>query len=61
MSSPEEISLAITVAAISISKRLPEADCALLGAALSQLGDTLATIAAARERLSPPPDNSDSA
>ena len=48
---PEEIALAITAAAISISKQLSTEDSALLGAALTQLGDTLATIAVAQERL----------
>ena len=48
---PEEIVLSITAAAISISKRLPAEDTVLLGAAFTQLGDTLATLAAARERL----------
>jgi len=47
----EEITLAITAAAISISKRLSPEDAALLGAAFTQLGDTLATIAAARDRF----------
>ena len=48
---PEEIAVAITAAAISISKQLSAEDSALLGAAFTQLGDTLATIAVARERL----------
>jgi len=48
---PEEIAVAITAAAISISKQLSTEDSALLGAAFTQLGDTLATIAAARTRL----------
>ena len=51
MLSPEEIAVAITAAAISISRQLSTEDAALLGAAFMQLGDTLATIAAARERL----------
>ena len=51
MLSPEEIAVAITAAAISISKQLSPEDSALLGAAFTQLGDTLATIAAARSRL----------
>ena len=48
---PEEIAVAITAAAISISKQLSDEDAALFGAAFTQLGDTLATIAAARSRL----------
>ena len=48
--SPEEISMAITVAAISISRKIRSEDCALLGAAFTQLGDTLATISVVKER-----------
>lgn len=48
---PETLTLSITVAAINISKCLPETDTALLGAIFSQLGDTLATIAAAKEKI----------
>ena len=48
---PEEIAVTITAAAISISKQLSSEDSALLGAAFTQLGDTLTTIAAARDRL----------
>lgn len=48
---PEEIAVAITAAAISISKKLPAEDTVLLGTAFTQLGDTLATLAAAKERL----------
>ena len=51
MLSPEEITIAITAAAISISKQLSAGDSALLGAVFTQLGDTLATIAVVRERL----------
>ena len=51
MLSPEEITIAITAAAISISKQLSAEDSALLGAVFTQLGDTLATIAIVRERL----------
>ena len=51
MLSPEEITIAITAAAISISKQLSTEDSALLGAVFTQLGDTLATIAVVRERL----------
>ena len=47
------LALAITAAAISIFKRLPEEDAVLLGAAFTQLGDTLATLAAAQARLEP--------
>jgi len=48
---PEEIALTITAAAISISKQLSPEDSALVGAAFTQLGDTMATIAAARARI----------
>jgi len=48
---PEEIAVAITAAAISISRQLSAEDSALLGAAFTQLGDTLTTIAAAKDRL----------
>jgi len=50
---PEELALAVTAAAISISKVLPASDTALLGAVFTQLGDTLTTIATARDRLEP--------
>jgi len=48
---PEEIVVAITAAAVSISKQLSSEDTALLGSALTQLGDTLTTISLARDRL----------
>jgi len=48
---PEEIAVAITAAAISISRQLSAEDSALLGAAFTQLGDTLTTLAAAKDRL----------
>jgi len=48
---PEALTLSITVAAIDISHRLTETDTALLGAILSQLGDTLTTISAARQKM----------
>ena len=48
---PEEIAVAITAAAISISKQLSSEGSALLGAVFTQLGDTLTTIATARDRL----------
>jgi len=61
---PEELTLAVTAAAISISKVLPASDTALLGAVFTQLGDTLTTIATARDRLelaekADDPDNGD--
>ena len=48
---PEDLVLAVTVLAISISKRLENDDAALLGAVFTQLGDTLTTIAAAKTRM----------
>ena len=51
MLTPEEIAVSITAAAISISRQLSSEDSALLGAAFTQLGDTLTTLAAARDRL----------
>ena len=48
---PEDLVLAVTVLAISISKRLENDDAALLGAVFTQLGDTLTTIAAAKIRM----------
>jgi len=48
---PEALTLSITVAAINISKCLPDADAALLGAIFNQLGDTLSTIAAAKQKV----------
>ncbi len=46
---PEVLVTAVTTAAIAISKDLSSADIALLANMFTQLGDTLNTIAAARE------------
>ena len=48
---PEEIVVAITAAAVSISKKLSSEDSALLGSAFTQLGDTLTTLSLAKDRL----------
>lgn len=46
-----ELAASITAAAISVSKTLNATDTALLSAIFVQLGDTLATIAAAKAKI----------
>lgn len=48
---PEELAVSVTAAAITISKSLSALDTALISAVFTQLGDTLATIAAAKDKL----------
>ncbi|MDR2932852.1 MAG: hypothetical protein LBV27_07055 [Oscillospiraceae bacterium] len=51
MLNPEELAAAVTAAAITISKNLNARDTAVLAAVFTQLGDTLVTIVAARDRI----------
>ena len=51
MRCPEEIVLSVTAAAIAVSRELSSAETALLAAVFTQLGDTLVTIAAAKDSL----------
>lgn len=53
MPSPEEIVLSVSAAAIAISKNLSTDDTVLLATVFTQLGDTLATIATAKEYAAP--------
>ena len=46
---PETLVAAVTTAAIAMAKDLNSADIALLASVFTQLGDTLATIAIARD------------
>lgn len=46
---PEVLVTAVTTAAIAMSKDLSSSDIALLASIFTQLGDTLITIAAARQ------------
>lgn len=57
MLGPGELAASITAAAIAISHSIPDEKITLLGAVFTQLGDTLATIAATRD-ISQLPDNS---
>lgn len=54
-------SLALTTSvntlAVAIAAQLNDADLGLMAAILTQLGDTLATIAVQRERYGPPAGN----
>ena len=50
---PLALTTAVNTLAVSIAARLNDGDLALLGAILTQLGDTLETIAAQRERCAP--------
>lgn len=50
---PLALTTAVNTLAVSIAARLNDSDLTLLGALLTQLGDTLATIAAQRERCAP--------
>lgn len=47
---PLALTTAVNTLAVSIAARLNDDDLTLLGALLTQLGDTLETIAAQRER-----------
>ncbi len=49
MRCPEGLVLSITALAVAISDKLSPDEAALLAAAATQFGDTLATLAAARE------------
>ena len=49
MLSPEGLVAAITAAAVAIADDRSQEQISLLGAVFTQLGDTLATIAAARD------------
>ena len=51
MRCPEEIVLSVTAAAIAVSKELSSAETALLAAVFTQLGDTLVTLAAAKDSM----------
>ena len=48
---PRELVLLVTGAANALYDSLPAEDLAVLAAVLTQLGDTLATLAAQKERL----------
>lgn len=50
---PLALTTAVNTLAVSIASGLNDSDLALLGAILTQLGDTLETIAAQRERCAP--------
>ena len=50
---PLALTMAVNTLAVSSTSRLNEADLALAAAVLTQLGDTLATIAVQRERCRP--------
>ena len=50
---PLALTTAVNTLAVSITSRLNDADLALPAAVLTQLGDTLATIAVQRERCRP--------
>ena len=50
---PLALTTAVNTLAVSIAGRLNDDDLTLLGALLTQLGDTLETIAAQRERCAP--------
>lgn len=50
---PLALTTAVNTLAVSIAAGLNDADLTLLGALLTQLGDTLETIAAQRERCAP--------
>ena len=50
---PLALTTAVNTLAVSIAARLNNGDLALAAAVLTQLGDTLATIAAQRERCGP--------
>ena len=50
---PLALTTAVNTLAVSIAKCLNDADLALAAAVLTQLGDTLATIAVQRERCGP--------
>lgn len=48
---PRELTLLVTGAANALYESLPAGDLAVLAAVLTQLGDTLATLAAQKARL----------
>ena len=48
---PRELALLVTGTANALYESLPAEDLAVLAAVLTQLGDTLATLAAQKERL----------
>ena len=48
---PRELTLLVTGTANALYESLPAEDLAVLGAVLTQLGDTLATLAAQKARL----------
>lgn len=50
---PLALTTAVNTLAVAIANQLNDADLTLLGALLTQLGDTLETIAAQRERCAP--------
>ena len=50
---PLALTTAVNMLAVSIAARLNNGDLALAAAVLTQLGDTLATIAVQRERCGP--------
>ena len=50
---PLALTTAVNTLAVSITSRLNDADLALAAVVLTQLGDTLATIAVQRERCGP--------
>ena len=50
---PLALTTAVNTLAVAIAARLDDADLGLVAAVLNQLGDTLETIAAQRERCMP--------
>ncbi|MCL2030958.1 MAG: hypothetical protein FWG93_05380 [Oscillospiraceae bacterium] len=48
--------LGVSALALALAEGRTQDEVILLGAMFTQLGDTLATIAALRDRNSPPPD-----
>ena len=51
---PLALTTSVNTLAVAIASRLNDADLGLTAAILTQLGDTLETIAAQRERCAPP-------
>jgi hypothetical protein len=56
MANGNEIVLSVTAAAIALSSGLDRDEIALMSAVFTQLGDTLATLAAAEDYKKPPPE-----
>ncbi len=51
---PLTLTTSVNTLAVAIAARLSDEELGLVGAILTQLGDTLETIAAQRERCAPP-------